>query len=189
MGGAVSIGYALKNPGEVTGLVLLGPGGLGDKVKNQFFSWAFVKIPGVLTALTRFYGKMPPEKMRKTLTTLFDSKDKAPDFDDLISIIMEEARAKWKHREKSMDDWQLERLTPFRLKINLLTQLHLLACPSLWIRGENDPLVSQKDMELAARMTPGGSFLQIKNAGHLLPLEQPYKINQAVLDFLLLNKL
>jgi pimeloyl-ACP methyl ester carboxylesterase len=189
MGGAISIGYTLKNPEKVTGLVLMGPGGLGDKVKNQFLSWAIVKFPGALTALTRYYGKMPPEKMRKSLASLFDSRENTPGFTDLIAIIIEEARLKWKDREKSMDDWQLEGLAPFKLKINFLPELHLLACPSLWLRGKNDPLVSQKDMEEAAHLAPDGIFLQIENAGHLLPLEQPAEVNKAVMDFLLQNKL
>jgi catechol 2,3-dioxygenase-like lactoylglutathione lyase family enzyme len=52
MGGGVAIGYTLQNPGQVTGLALMGPGGLGDKIQNQLLSWAFVKVPGALLSLT-----------------------------------------------------------------------------------------------------------------------------------------
>lgn len=189
MGGAVSVGFALNNPNRVTGLVLMGPGGLGDKVKSQFWSWAFVKTPGALAAITQYYGKMRPEKLRKSLASVFTGGLYTPDYDDLIELLTEEARLKWKFREKPMDDWQLSGLAPFRLKMNLLPELHRLSCPSLWMHGKNDKLVSQKDMEQAAAISPSGSFIQVDNAGHLLPLDQPDAVNKTVSDFLTLNSI
>ena len=46
MGGSIAIVYALKYPGQVTGGIFMGPGGLGDKVPNQFFIMAYYKNPG-----------------------------------------------------------------------------------------------------------------------------------------------
>lgn len=57
MGGAVATEYMLVHPEQTTGAVLMGPGGLGDKVANQFLSWLFIKIPGVLAAITKYYSR------------------------------------------------------------------------------------------------------------------------------------
>lgn len=185
MGGGIAIGYALKNPGQVTGAVLMGPGGLGDKINGQFLSWAYIKIPGALMALTRYYGKLSPEKMKKSMSKLLHDGENSPGIEDLTSILSEEARLKWKYREKSLDDWQKEGMAPFHLKINFLPELHCLVCPTLWMRGENDPLVGQDVMEEAARLTPNGRLMVIKDAGHMLPLERPEEVNKAVEEFLL----
>lgn len=189
MGGGIAIGYALEHPGQVTGAVLLGPGGLGDKVKGQFLSWTYIKIPGALLALTRYYGKLSHEKMRKTMAKLLHDGENSPGFEDLTAILSEEAKLKWKYKEKSLDDWQSEGMAPFKLKINFLPELHRLKCPALWIRGENDPLVGQSVMEEAARQAPNGKLIVVKNAGHLLPLEQPEEVNKAIEDFLTLNQI
>lgn len=181
MGGGVAIGFTLKNPDRVTGLVLMGPGGLGDKMPYQFLSWAFTKVPGTL--VTRYYSKLSPEKMRKTMASLFAEGENTRNFDNLIALFAEEAQRKWKYRENSLDDWQLELMAPFKLKINFIPELHRLTQPVLWIRGENDHLISQRDMEEAVKRTPKGKLIVIENAGHLLPLEQPDEVNKAVEDF------
>ncbi len=185
MGGGVSIGYTLKCPEQVTGLVLMGPGGLGDKVKGQLFSWAFAKTPGALTALTAYYGRISQEKLQNSLASLFHAGKDTENFDDLIAILTDEAKLKAKYKEKSLDDWQLEGLAPVKLKVNYIPELSRLTCPVLWMRGENDPLISQTDINDAAAQTSDSKLLIIKDAGHLLPLEQPEEVNRAVESFLL----
>ena len=184
MGGGAAIGYMLEHPEQVTGAVLMGPGGLGDKISNQFLSWLFAKTPGALMATTRYYGNLSPEKMCKTMASMLHQKEAASNLDDLTALLLEEAKLKWKHREKSMDDWQLQGLAPFKLKINFLPELHRISCPTLWLRGENN-LVGQSVMEEAASVTPNGKLIVIKEAGHLLPLEQPEEVSRAVGEFLL----
>jgi pimeloyl-ACP methyl ester carboxylesterase len=189
MGGAVAIGYGLENPRRVTGAVLLGPGGLGDTVPNQFLSWLITRLPGALLALTWYYGRLSSARMRKTMASLLHEGEDSPDFEALVAVLSEEARRKWQYREKSLDDWQIGGLAPFRLKINFLPELGRLTCPTLWLRGEKDQLISQSNMEQAARLAPKGKLIVIKNAGHLLPLEQPDIVNKAVADFLISNRI
>ena len=184
MVGGVTIGYMLQNPGQVTGAVLLGPGGLGHKIPNQFFGWLFTNIPGALSAMTRYYGNMSIDKVRKMLTSMLNNGENTQALDDLVVLMMEEAALKLKYREKCMDDWQLSYSAPFRLKLNYLPELHKLKCPTLWLRGENDPLISQRDMEEAARSAPQGELRVVKNSGHLLPLEQPALVNELTARFL-----
>ena len=109
--------------------------------------------------------------------------------EDLVCLMMEEASRKLQNTEKCMDDWQLAYTAPFRLKLNYLPESHKLSCPTLWLRGENDPLISQSDMELAARSAPNGELKVVKNAGHLLPLEQPDEVNRLISGFLTDNRI
>lgn len=184
MGGGVAIEYMLKFPEQVTGAVLMGPGGLGDKVANQFLSWLVIKIPGLLPAMTRYYAGMTTEKMKKTVAAVLETKDGSRDLEDLTKLMLEEARRKKMHREAPMDDWQIKSLAPFRLRMNFLPELHRISCPVLWLRGEKDPLVGQEVMEMAAKATPAGRLQIVENAGHLLPLEQPEVVCRAVMGFL-----
>jgi pimeloyl-ACP methyl ester carboxylesterase len=184
MGGSVTMGFTLKYPERVTGAVLMGPGGLGNKVKGQFFSWLYTKIPGALNALVNNYARFTTEMMRKSLIKILETGDASRDLDELTAILCGEARKKKEFGELPMDDWQMEGLAPFRLKLNLLPELHRMACPTLWLRGEKDPLVGQAVMEEAAKLAPGGKLHVIKNAGLLLPLEQPEETYSLVKAFL-----
>jgi len=189
MGGGVAIGYALKHPEQVTGAVLMAPGGLGDRVRNQFLSWALVKTPGLMKMTARYFAGLSEDKMRRSMASLLHDGENTRGFDGYVRLITEEARAKRAHREKAFDDWQAENLAPFRLRLNFLPELPRLTCPTLWLRGENDPLVGQGVMEQAARLAPNGKLTVIQNAGHLLPLEQPDEVGRAVLDFLSFNRI
>ncbi len=184
MGGGVAIGFALEYPEKVTGGIFMGPGGLGDRVSNQFLSWLFVKTPGALRSFAWYYAKLSPQKMRNSVISMLQTRENSQDLDDLTSILCEEARLKWKNRELSMDDWQKTNLAPFRLKMNFLPQVHRLSCPTLWLRGESDPLVGQAVMEEAANTAPNGSLCVVTNAGHLLPLEQPEQVHGIIREFL-----
>lgn len=173
MGGGVSIEYMLNHCGKVKCAVLMGPGGLGDKVKSQFWSWLFVKTPGALSALTNYYGKLSDEKYRDLTKKLLNDGDQSKDFEVIVGLIQEEARRKAQAKENSMDDWQTTHIAPFKLTLNYLPQLYRINVPILWMRGEADPLVGHEQVAEAARNAPFGEFAEIKGAGHLLPLEQP----------------
>ena len=86
-----------------------------------------------------------------------------------------------------MDDWQIGAIAPFHLKWNLLSQVRSIACPTLWLRGEQSTLVKQSEMERAVALArengAKADLTVIPNAGHILPLEQPEQANARVLAF------
>ena len=141
MGGGVSIEYMLEYQNKVKGAILMAPGGLGDRIKNQFLSWLFVKTPGILPFFTRYYGKLTDEKYRDVAKKLLHEGEKTKDFEIIVQLIKEEAKRKAEGKEMSMDDWQLNYLAPFKLKLNYLNELHRIKVPILWL--ENDPLVGR----------------------------------------------
>jgi 3-oxoadipate enol-lactonase len=56
--------------------------------------------------------------------------------------------------------------------------------PILAICGEDDILTPPKEMKRMAGLLPKGSFVEIEQAGHMAPLEQPLVVNQYILNFL-----
>jgi pimeloyl-ACP methyl ester carboxylesterase len=60
----------------------------------------------------------------------------------------------------------------------------LLHRPTLVIRGENSNTFSAESEKAFKKVDPSASFAVIKNAGHLIPQEQPDKIGAIILNFL-----
>jgi len=188
MGGALSIDYASRYPEKVTSMALFEPGGLGDKVDSQLLVWLYIKTPGLLRYLGKRYIKKNRPQIIKLLESLYVGGTKPTDPDRLASILEDEIRGKNKYAENDMDDWQLSSIGPFKLKWNLLSQIPLIECPTLWLRGADSTLVKQHEMERAVQLAQSkGTMATLKtfeNAGHMLPLEQPALVNTATKQFL-----
>lgn len=56
--------------------------------------------------------------------------------------------------------------------------------PVLVICGENDAITPLAEMRQMAEQIPSARFVAVHNAGHLAPLEQPTRVNQAIHEFL-----
>ncbi|MCG3206015.1 MAG: AB hydrolase superfamily protein YdjP [Elusimicrobia bacterium] len=59
-----------------------------------------------------------------------------------------------------------------------------LACPALFLAGEEDSFIPSTEMENFSRLAPKGQFQTIPSAGHLINLEQPKLFNDLFRDFL-----
>jgi pimeloyl-ACP methyl ester carboxylesterase len=188
MGGGLAIEYASRNPEQIISLVLFEPGGLGDKLDKHLITWLYIKTPGMLRYLNKRYVKQDRATTIKLISSLYVGGTKPTDPDRLAAILEDEIVGKFENGEKDMDDWQLSYISPTRLKWNLLSEISLIQCPSLWLRGAESVLVKQHEMERAlncAKEAGANATLRlIENAGHLLPLEQPEKANDAVKEFL-----
>ncbi len=187
MGGGLAIEYAALHPHQVKAMALFEPGGLGEHVDLQLFTWLYMKIPGMLRVLSRTYANYDNAKVEKLLRSIYVKGTAPKDAERLVDILKDEIRGKFSFGERDMDDWQISAIHPTRLAWNLLNETKKLACPTLWLRGEESRLVKQHEMERAAKLagTQGAKaeLVVIPNAGHMLPLEQPEQANRAVLDF------
>ena len=188
MGGGLAIEYASLHPEQVEAMVLFEPGGLGEHVDLQLFTWLYIHTPGMLRMLSRSYEKKSDAKLEKLLLTIFTKGTKPTDSARLTAILKDEIRGKFESGERDMDDWQLSAIAPFRLKWNLLEQVRSINCPTLWLRGAESKLVKQSEMERAVALArTRGAQAELKviaNAGHILPLEQPEQANTAVMTYL-----
>ncbi|HWQ96956.1 MAG TPA: alpha/beta hydrolase [Clostridia bacterium] len=188
MGGGLAIEYAALHPEQIEAMALFEPGGIGDKVDLQWFTYLYIRTPGMLRLLSRQYVKYGDAKVEKLLRTIF-TKGTAPENPArLTAILKDEIRGKFHCGENDMDDWQISGINFTKLNWNLLAQVAAIRCPTLWLRGAESKLVKQSEMERAVRIAgENGSpteLIVIPNAGHILPLEQPEQANAAVLAFL-----
>lgn len=56
--------------------------------------------------------------------------------------------------------------------------------PTLLVRGQNTPVLSSAEAAMMMERAPSASFVEIAEAGHLIPLEQPQRLARVVGDFL-----
>ena len=188
MGGGLAIEYAAAHPETVLSMALFEPGGLGETVGGQFFTWLYIHTPGMLTMLNKRYVKLDDAAVEKLLKTIYVGGSQPTDPARLSAILKDEIHGKFEYGENDLDDWQLSAIRPFRLKWNLLGQIPQIRCSTLWLRGEKSTLVKQGEMERAVRLAREGgaeaNLLVVPNAGHILPLKRPGEANEAVLAFL-----
>jgi len=184
MGGAVAIAYALKHMLRVRSFVAVSPGGVSKNIPSQFYSWVLSRISGAGKYLAKTYQHISREKVSRSFSTSLLSGENSEAFEDLLELTHQEMVAKSQHGESVLDDWQVQTLSPFRLRINHTKKLRNLTMPTLWLSGAKDQLVPPEDVQKAAALTPRSKFELIPNAGHFLPLDQPEKVNQSILAFL-----
>ena len=67
---------------------------------------------------------------------------------------------------------------------SLLPSLHV---PALVIVGEQDVISPPAEMKAIAEALPRARFVQIPDAGHMAPMENPAAVNRAIRDFLSAN--
>jgi pimeloyl-ACP methyl ester carboxylesterase len=188
MGGGLAIEYAAQHPEQIVSMALFEPGGLGEHVDAQLFTWLYLKTPSMLRLLSKIYAKYDLAAVEKLLRTIYTKGTNPTAPARLAQILTDEIRGKHTFGERDMDDWQIGAIGPFQLKWNLLDEIPKIQCPTLWLRGAESKLVKQDEMERATRlMLKSGreaELIVIPMAGHILPLEQPEQANRAVLDFL-----
>ena len=62
--------------------------------------------------------------------------------------------------------------------------LKQIECPSLILVGELDALSTPEEMKTIADAIPGSRFVEIAASGHMSPMEEPWLVNEAILEFL-----
>ncbi len=187
MGGGLAIEYASLHPEQVEAMALFEPGGIGDRVDLQWFTYLYIRTPGMLRMLSRQYVRYDDVKIEKVLHTIFTKGTAPKDPARLTAILKDEICGKFSNGEQDMDDWQISAINFTRLNWNLLTQVEAIACPTLWLRGAESTLVKQDEMEravcLAGKSGQRAELIVVPVAGHMLPLEQPERANAEVLGF------
>jgi pimeloyl-ACP methyl ester carboxylesterase len=183
MGGGVAVGFALDHPDRVSALIPIGPGGIGAKRPHQFLTWATLRVPGVLRMCSAILARSPGY-LRSSMATHLSAGADTPGFERIIALALEEARQKNSHGEKALDDWQIEAYGPRAMRLDHTPRLHRLAVPTLWMRGDSDPLVGDAELAAAHAATPDSRFVTIPGAGHIVTYDQPDEFSRVVRDFL-----
>ncbi|MFC4374531.1 alpha/beta fold hydrolase [Nocardia halotolerans] len=183
LGAGIATGYALDHPDRVTALIATAPGGLGATRKAQSLTWLLLRTPGLLTWTSRYLARRPA-MIRKSVRTNLTAGEHTHDFDTIVDTVTAEAKAKSEHGEPVIDDWMVHAYGPRAMRLNLIPDLPTLTVPTLWLRGDRDPLVGHPELAAAATATPNSRLATIPDAGHIVTYDQPAEFTRLARDFL-----
>jgi pimeloyl-ACP methyl ester carboxylesterase len=161
VGGWIAAEMATKAPDRFGHLVLIGPVGVKTGPVDRLdvpdmFAMAQDKLQRLL-----YYD---PEKFRPDFKTLTDAQ---------IAVLA-------RNRETlALIAWE-----PYMHNPKLKHRLHRVGAPTLFLRGENDGLVSAEYLARYARLVPNATLITIPQAGHAPQLEQAEATAAKVLEFL-----
>lgn len=183
LGAGIATGFALAQPERVSALVAVGPGGLDAKRPAQFVTWLAMRTPGLLRAGSWYLARFPAA-IRQSMSANLAAAQRTPDFDAIVAAAVDEARAKHRHGEKALDDWQIQAYGPTSMRLNLLPELPRLSTPTLWVRGADDPLVGAAELAKAHAASPNSQLATIAGAGHIVSYDRPEEFVRLVREFL-----
>ncbi len=153
LGGAIALDYALCYADHLSGLILVGTGGR-LRVLPSFLET--LKTGNVPVELTEYlYGPEVP--------------------DDLY----ERGRQEVKSTEAAVYLADLSACDKF----DVMEELHRINHPALILCGSNDQLTPVKYSRYLEENLPRGRFELIEGAGHMVMIEKPHAVNEAVARF------
>jgi pimeloyl-ACP methyl ester carboxylesterase len=161
IGGWIAAEMASKAPERFTKLVLVAPVGVKTGPSDR------LDIPDIFAMSQEKVGQLlyhDPSKAQVDLSKLSDEQltTIARNRETLALLVWEP----WMHNPK------------------LKHRLHRVACPTLFLRGESDGLVSADYLARYAALVPHARIETIARAGHAVQVEQPEAFAAAVLAFL-----
>jgi pimeloyl-ACP methyl ester carboxylesterase len=181
MGGGVGHRFALAHPERVSALVAVNPGGLAAKRPYHLLTWLCLRTPGLLRATTWYMARFP-DSVRTSLTANLAAGEQTVGFARIVRLATEEAHVKHRHRERALDDWQVDWYGPLRTRFGRIQELTEMQVPVLWVHGDQDPLISREEMGAADAASPDSRFVELSPAGHLLPYDQPGRLAELALE-------
>ena len=179
MGGAISIGYTLKNPDKVTALIPVDSWGLVSKMPMHSFYYWYVNT-SLLKASYRLFAKYRWMVRWSLEYSLIG--DRSQITETLIDEVFDLCQIP--NPEQSMQDYQRSSLTKQGTIPDYTERLKELQMPVLFINGEKDSLVKLKDADRASRSVRNGQLHIMKGCKHWSQKERPEEYVEVVDTFI-----
>lgn len=179
MGGAISIGYTLKNPNKVNALIPVDSWGLSSKMPfHKLYYWY------IHTSITRksfqYFAKYKWLIKASVHYSLIGDKSKISK--ELIEILYHTCQNSYV--AKSMEDYQRSSITKYNNIPDFTKELSNIYLPVLFINGEKDSLVKVKDITKASKLIPKSSIHIMKKCKHWSQKERPEEYVEIVNKFI-----
>lgn len=177
LGGAVALGLALDHPERVDRLVLVDSYGLGDRVPGGPLAALSVRIPGLMAGVWALMARSR-WLTETSLRAIVHSANVTPALvEEVFGLVGGRSSATWRA-------FQREEVGFGGLRTDYSARLPALAVRTLFVHGENDPLVLLGWSVRAATRVPDGGVAVIRRCGHWPPRERPTTFNERLRDFL-----
>ena len=179
MGGAISLGFALRAPHRIDKLVLVDSHGLGKEVPGRVMSYVLVRLPLLNRVMWAVMGRSR-RMIRWSLRTVFHDPQVVTK-----SLVDEVFRlAKKPGVGRAWRSWQKNEIKWSGLHTNFVDTLHALAVPTLILHGEQDRYVPVSWARRAHGLIRGSELRIFPQCGHWLSREKPMEFSRAVVEFL-----
>jgi pimeloyl-ACP methyl ester carboxylesterase len=180
MGGVLTILQAAEAPDTVRRLVLLSPPVPGTDGRLDLHiaaKLAFLRLPGVATAVARKLAALSPEQVvDQQLRQATPHVDRVPA--DAVAATVAETRDRAARPDAAAG--QAEQWAALLRTMALLARprtwrrtVAAVAAPTLWLQGADDPLANADAARALAAARPDWAFEVRPGVGHLLALEDP----------------
>jgi pimeloyl-ACP methyl ester carboxylesterase len=172
LGGEITWRYALKYPGEIQKMILIGAAGYPVKSKNVPLPYVVMRLPVLREA---FKKSTPQEVIRKSLHYLYADTTRVTD--SLVTL----------YYDMTIREGNREALTE-RMEVigeeGPWEQLPTITTPTLLLWGAEDKLIPLEYGKRFDRDLPNSTLVVIPNAGHMPMEEVPEATLGAVRKFL-----
>jgi pimeloyl-ACP methyl ester carboxylesterase len=157
LGGKVAVEFAVRHPGLVSRVVLMGPAGMGDQEQ----------LP-IMEGVT---GRNADAMVKSVFYRLRHANHE----------MLEYYKGRFNSRR-----WKLGFVKTVRgtLDYTVRDKMKELRCPTLLISGANDKVCDPRTAREAAAELPNGMFLSVPRCGHAPQIEKAWKVNRLVVHFL-----
>lgn len=179
VGGSAAIGFALRHPHRVRGLVLTGSEGLRHRVPGQLATYLKLRSRFFGTTAANVLGLHRGLSRRYLLDRVLNDPGEVIDHEQLVNEFHEELRGS----ASLFSDWYSEAVERRGMRINHLPHLGNLRCPVGFVHGERDERVPLSTANEAAAAVTGSTLRVLPGAGHWCHRERPNEFNAAVREF------
>lgn len=165
MGGYLALQYALDNPGRVASLITVGSSAFGLTPQE-----AAERVRALELLETHNYRGMPTSRLNQFV---HPSHQSDPAVVDVI-------RAMDRDLGKPV---LVDQLRDTSTRASLAPRLPELDIPVMLVGADSDPFVPWSAIETMAGLIPGARTVMAKQAGHMMPLEQPDWLAARIAEF------
>jgi pimeloyl-ACP methyl ester carboxylesterase len=167
MGGYVAFRFAALAPHRLKGLIFCDTRAAADTpdvIASRHRMVEIVRKGGVATVADAMHGKL----------FACNTYTEQPEIVEATRSVMMHARP----------ETVTAALLAMAARPDATPQLRSLPVPSLWICGREDGITPAAEMQANAQLAADSEFVEIADAGHMAPLEQPASVNEAITRFI-----
>lgn len=179
LGGAVALGYTLRDQTRVADLILVSSHGLTRAPPNPLRSFVFSRIPHANKLALRIASRNR-ELLRMSLDGIVHNPARlSEEVIDELSVLMERPNPGTAYRR-----WRKQELTPSGYRTDYRDDLDDLVVPTLLIHGAEDEIYSAEKARQASERIPSARLEILDECGHWPPREHPAKVAEIITEFL-----
>ncbi len=179
MGGAIALAYALREPRNVSNLVLVGSYGFQDNSPWHTLAYYLVRTPG-LTAVSNRLIQSNRWLLKQTVKQIIRNPEA------LTLELLNDVKGALKNEasQKAFSQFQKDEIQRRHNRTNFTQRLHEIEVPTLIVHGSKDIGVPLAAAERATSRLPNARLVVFEDAGHWTQRDQAERFNALLLEFL-----